>query len=95
MKRGIRQIAKINITVTIPQFNNVHTKVLLMLMGLSDPFGYAVSLEVLEAGRNVDGFMSDIYNGVKLGDFFDKRSIASLDLGVVTNTGKACIIFFR
>lgn len=81
--------------MTIPQFNNAFTQVKLKLLdGLQNQFGYIESFKVINAGRNVDGIMSDVNSGVKLMTLTSLKDLAELNLGVVTNTGKLRENFF-
>ncbi len=80
---------KANITLTIPQFNNVRTRLYIECFqtsattGLDYDVANITSLRVVSAGRNLDALLSE----------FDLKSTlngsrAFLDFGIVTNTGK-------
>ena len=95
---------KVNIEVNIPQFNNIRTiiKFSCSEANKTNPknkiqFGQLISLKLLMAGRNVDGLMSENNHfGFKAnftsesthGALAKTSDTATLDLGVVTNTGK-------
>lgn len=99
-----RTPVKVNLKLTIPQFNNVRTIIKLSCSEIDQnntdkkiQFGHILSFKIVNAGRNVDGLMSENkYLGIKpkfstessesvLAETYDT---ATLDLGVITNTGK-------
>lgn len=80
----ISETVTLNITLTIPIFNSVLTDVTLSLGIL----GFIESFKVIKAGRNVNGFMTDINNGVEFLTASSHAGNSTLNFGVVTNTGK-------
>jgi hypothetical protein len=100
---GIGQIVTANISINIPQFSNLRTiltfSCLTTVSGVQKQFANILSFNVISMGKNVDGLMSEINklglnakmssispNGLKYFENF-YNDTATLDLGVVTNTG--------
>ena len=100
---AIGQIVKVNITLTIPLFTNLRTKLMFTCIdtstGQPKQFANILSFSVISMGKNVDGLMSEVN---ELGLYPQVSSLTSngykyyenyyndtavLDMGVITNTG--------
>ena len=100
---GIGQIVKVNITLVIPLFTNLRTKLMFSCIdtstGQPKQFANILSFSVISMGKNVDGLMSEI-NQLGFNPTMSRLSsngykyyenfyndTAVLDMGVLTNTG--------
>lgn len=94
----IKETVKKTINLTLPIFSSLRLQIEEVCAGMIF-WCHFKSFKVLSAGRNVDGFMSDILNGRIKANFFKKNPSSSrppnifhnngvnIDLGVITNTG--------
>lgn len=80
------------INLTLPIFSNLRLQIKYQCGDIT-PFANIKSFKVASAGRNVDGFMSDILNGRIEANYSNQdptmfiNNTVEMDLAVITNTG--------
>jgi hypothetical protein len=97
----IKETALVNITIFVPSFANQRIFLTINCLSSGQQFSSISSLNLLQVGRNIDGFVSEHLKG----DLVEKTSTNAtnarfyndtlvIDLGVVTNTSKPYLLHF-
>ena len=94
---SVRKIVSVKITLNIPLFYNLKTKITVKCIDVTTKkqFANIISLKIASMGSNIDGLMNEynqrliptVYSTSVLNASFYKDT-AVLDLGIITNTGE-------